>query len=101
MADHDPLTPEQRALRARLAAYAMHARNDAKETTAPARAAFDERFYREVDPDNVLSAEERERRANAARRAYFTRLAFESSRKRRQRRQRRERQQPPRRRRDA
>ena len=86
MADPNPLTPEQRSLRARLAAYSMHAHNDSKETTRSARAAFDERFYREVDPDNALPIEERERRANYARRAYFTKLSFESSRLRRQRR---------------
>ena len=41
------------------------------------------RFEREVDPDGVLTAGERARRAEAARRAYFTRLAFQSSRARR------------------
>jgi hypothetical protein len=86
MADPDPLTPQQRSLRARLAAYSMHAQHDSKETTRSARAAFDERFYREVDPDNLLPIEERERRADYARRAHFTKLSFESSRLRRQRR---------------
>ncbi len=57
MADRDRLTPEQRLLRARLAAYSMHARHDPKETTRRARARFEERFYHEVDPDNVLPAE--------------------------------------------
>lgn len=90
MAKPEGQTPEQRALRARLAAYSMHARHDPKETTRQARAAFEDRFLRQVDPDNTLPAAERERRASAARRAYFTRLALESSRRRRDRRQRRE-----------
>jgi hypothetical protein len=39
-----------------------------------------ERFERQVDPDGVLSAQERARRAGAAMRAYFTALALRSSR---------------------
>lgn len=77
------LTPEQRVLRSRLAAYQLHATHDPKETTKKAREAFAARFEREVDPDGVLSPEERARRADAARRAYFTRLALRSSRARR------------------
>lgn len=77
------LTPEQRALRSRLAAYQLHATHDPKETTKKAREAYAARFEREVDPDGVLSPEERARRADAARRAYFTRLALRSSRARR------------------
>lgn len=77
------LTPEQRVLRSRLAAYQLHATHDPKETTKKAREAFAGRFEREVDPDGVLSPEERARRADAARRAYFTRLALRSSRARR------------------
>jgi hypothetical protein len=83
------LTPEQRALRARLGAYAMHARHDAKETTAAGRSAFMARFEREVDPDGTLPEDERTRRAIAARRAYFTKLALASSRARRARESRR------------
>lgn len=76
-------TPEQRVVRARIGAYAMHARNDPRETTRAGRAAFLARFEREGDPDGVLSEEERLRRAVAARRAYFARLALASSRARR------------------
>ena len=57
----------------------MHARNDVRVTSAPGRAAFLARFEREVDPDGVLPAAERERRAQAARNAYFARLAMRSS----------------------
>src|SRR5437764_15183455 len=77
------LTAEQRVLRARLAAYHLHATHDPKETTRKAREVFLGRFEREVDPDGVLTPCERARRAEAARRAYFTRLAFQSSRARR------------------
>jgi hypothetical protein len=55
----------------------MHAQHDARETTAAARAAFLARFEAEVDPHGTLTPEERRRRAEHARIAYFTRLAFE------------------------
>lgn len=80
MSGKPPLTPEQRVLRARLAALSLHAKVDSREHTAPARAAFLSRFDREVDPDNVLPAGERHRRALCAKRAYFTRLALASAR---------------------
>jgi hypothetical protein len=71
-----PTTPAERSLRARLAAYAMHARHDARQTTVNGRAAFLARFEREVDPDRRLDPAERRRRAEQARRAYFTRLSL-------------------------
>jgi hypothetical protein len=70
------LSPAERSLRARLAAHSMHARHDARQTTAAARAAFLARFEAEVDPDGILSPEERRRRADHARSAYFARLAL-------------------------
>ena len=73
------LTPEQRMLRARLAARTMHSRHDPRETTAVGRAAFMRRFEREVDPDGVLSPAERQRRAGQALRAHMSRLALASS----------------------
>jgi hypothetical protein len=81
----DVLTPAERSLRGRMGAYVVHARYDPRQTTAPARAAFLRRFLDEVDPDRVLPEPERLRRAAAARKAYFTRLAFLASRRRRQR----------------
>jgi hypothetical protein len=76
-----PLTPAERTLRARLAAHLKWARcADPTAATAPARAAFDARFQREVDPDGVLPIGERRRRAEQARKAYFTRLAYTSAR---------------------
>lgn len=73
------LTPQQASLSARLAAHSLHARVEGRAHTAPARAAFLNRFEREVDPDGVLPVEERERRAEHARKAYFSRLALASS----------------------
>jgi len=64
----------------------MHAKHDARKTTANARAAFLARFEAEVDPDGTLSPEERRRRAEHARSAYFTRLALAAVKARRQRR---------------
>lgn len=70
-------------MRARAAAYALHARTDPRATTQAARRAFLVRFEREVDPDGVLAESERRRRAEAARKAYFTALALKSSQARR------------------
>ena len=79
------MSPTERSLRARLAAYAMHARHDARETSAPGRAAFLARFEAEVDPEGCLDPAERRRRADHARRAYFARLAVASVQARRKR----------------
>src|SRR4029450_460083 len=66
----------ERSLRARLAAYALHAQHDPRETTANGRAVFLARFDREVDPEALLEPDERRRRAEQARRAYFARLSL-------------------------
>ena len=79
----ESLTPSERVMRARMAAYMLHARYDPRETTKPARRAFNQRFLDQVDPDHRLPDRERHRRAESARRAYFTRLAYLSARKRR------------------
>ena len=63
MHDRGGLTPAQRSLRSRLAAYSLHAKHDPRETTQAARAAFLTRFEREVDPDGSLPPAERARRA--------------------------------------
>jgi hypothetical protein len=77
------MTPAERSLRSRMAAYRLHASHDPKDTTRAARAAFLSRFEREVDPDATLTPTERSRRAEAARKAYFTKLAIQSARARR------------------
>ncbi len=80
---NEPASPAERSLRARLAAHALHAQRDAYETTAKGRATFLARFEREVDPDGVLEPEERHRRAEQARRAYFARLSLAAAKVRR------------------
>ena len=72
------LSPAERSLRARLAAYAMHAQHDSRHTSTPGRTAFLARFEADVDPDGRLDPEERRRRAEHARSAYFARLALAS-----------------------
>lgn len=68
-----------RRLRARAAAFAMHAQHDSRETSRRGREAFIARFEREVDPQRALSPAERARRAESAKRAHFTRLALRSA----------------------
>jgi hypothetical protein len=70
-------------MRARIAAFALHAQRDPRETTRAGREAFIARFDREVDPEGTLPEAERRRRAEAAKRAYFTALALRSARRRR------------------
>lgn len=75
------LSPEQRSQRARIAAHTRWSKTlDATEATRPAREEFDRRFYDEVDPKRELDPATRERLANSARKAYFTRLAYKSAR---------------------
>lgn len=76
-----PLTPEQRTLRARLAAHRSWANtSDRRARTEKASKAFLERFEREVDPDGTLPPEVRHQRAESARKAYFAALAYRSAR---------------------
>ena len=78
-----PMTAD-RSLIARLAAHESWARTaDPSARTEPARRALLDRFERQVDPDGVLSPEERVRRAGHARKAYFARLALRSAQARR------------------
>lgn len=85
----DAMSPEERSERARIAAHRLHATHDSRTITANARAAFLDRFAREVDPDGTLSPEERDRRAAHARKAYFRALALRSAQTRRQKAQKR------------
>jgi hypothetical protein len=82
----EPMSPEERSLQARVAAHVLHSRRDSRETTAAARAAFDDQFTRDVDPDGVLDPVERERRKRHAKAAYYARLALASARERRRKR---------------
>lgn len=78
------LTPSERSLRARLAAHTLHAKVDSRAHTAPGRQAFLARFDKEVNPTGNLSQEERARRAEQAKKAYFVGLALRSAIARRQ-----------------
>lgn len=82
----DEAETARRALAGRIGALKSWAATaDPSTRTAPARQAFAERFYDEVDPNRDLPEEERERRAAFARRAYFAELAYKSAQARRER----------------
>lgn len=75
-------TPELSQLRAaagRIGGLVTASRHDVREQTKPAGKAFRARFEREVDPDGLLPAAERARRAQAALRAHMQRLAMRSA----------------------
>jgi hypothetical protein len=78
-------TPTERSLWARAAAYRLHSLYDSRVLTANARAAFRDRFVRQVDPDRILPEAERQRRAECARKGYYSALAAKSARARRRR----------------
>ena len=74
------LTPEQRAQRARLAAYTRWSREDGHANGRRAQAGLRAKFRRQVEtefPD--LPAAELDRRAECAYRCHMARLAFASS----------------------
>lgn len=66
-------------LRARLGGLTLAATRDPREYTAAARRQFRANFVDEVDPNRSLSEVERERRADAARRLFFARIALKSA----------------------
>jgi hypothetical protein len=72
-------------LKGRKGAFVLHATHDPRETTRAARDAFNARFAELVDPDGVLDPTERARRAQYARKAYYTDLALKSAKARRKR----------------
>jgi hypothetical protein len=74
------LTPEQRSIRARIAALSRWAAEDSKASAERGQKGLRDKFRREIAatfPD--LPAAELERRAEAAYRAHMSRLAFASS----------------------
>lgn len=73
------VTADERRARARIAAFSLHAKYDSRDVTRAARAAFLARFESEVDPLSTLPVAERQRRAEAAKKAYFLRLARKSA----------------------
>jgi hypothetical protein len=64
------------SLRGRQGIQTRLAREDWAEMTLAARTAARARFRAQVDPENRLSATERERRANAAQRAHMAKLTM-------------------------
>jgi len=69
--------PVERYLSASIAAHTRWAMEpDRAAATIPARDAFAARFENEVDPNRTLTPVERARRAESARKAYFTRLGL-------------------------
>ena len=81
---NEQLTPELRALRSRIGAHAKWAKEpDRSAATARARKAQLDRFDKQVDPDGVLTPQERAKRAESARKEYYTRLAYLSAQARR------------------
>ncbi|MCX2934718.1 hypothetical protein ORI20_31080 [Mycobacterium sp. CVI_P3] len=73
-------SPSQRSMRGRLGAYESWAKTeDRSARTWPARKAALDRFEREVDPDGVLTPQERARRAEWARKAHMQRMAMKSA----------------------
>lgn len=79
----EPLRPEERVLRARLAAHTRWSQQDPHEGTQKARDAFLQSFVDKVDPDRLLPEAERRRRVESLRRAHFTKMALASARSRR------------------
>lgn len=79
-----PLSESERSIRGSIAVNTSWANtSDRSARTAPARRAFDERFKRQVDPNNELPEAERNRRAESAKRAYYGKLALASAKARR------------------
>ena len=68
-----------RSQRARVAALKRWAFTDGGSGTAPARAAFDARFERLVDPEGVLDPRVRAERVKRARKAHFLEMAMRSA----------------------
>ena len=71
-------TATARTLAGRIGGLSLAAQRDPREYTAPARKAFLASFLDQVDPDRSLPEQERLRRAAAARKLHFTRLALKS-----------------------
>ena len=80
------LTASEKSLRGQIGAYTSWSRTeDRSARTAPARKAALQKFEQQVDPNGELSPDERARRAQYARKAYFKQLALKSAQARRRR----------------
>ena len=83
------LTPQERSIRARIGAHSLHSQHDTRVISAPGRKAagdkLNARLLLEIDPEDLLSEDERALRLEHARRAHFSKLALKGSISRRQR----------------
>lgn len=83
-----PLDPTERALAAKLGAHKSWSQTrDPAARTAAARAAKFQRFEHQVDPEGVLPAEERHRRAKHAEQAFMTQMSLAAAKARRRKRE--------------
>lgn len=73
------LSPERAAQLGRIGGLTTASRTDSFQRTQPARDKFLSKFLDEVDPERTLPEAERNRRAEAARKAHFHRLALKSA----------------------
>ena len=71
--------PKDMALRGRVGGLVRASRYGAEELTGKARRAFRDSFLDRVDPQHLLPPDERERRADALRRAHYATLARKSA----------------------
>lgn len=79
-----PLSPAERAARARIAAHTRWAKEpDRVAATAPGRRAAFEKLLDEVDPERQLPEAERLKRAKNAQQAHLERIRLAASRNRR------------------
>lgn len=78
MAASDNLTPGQRQTRSRRASDTSSWANteDRTQRTAPGRAGMLRKFEDQVDPERTLTPEERAKRGEAAREAFYTRFSM-------------------------
>lgn len=73
------MTPEQRVLRGRMGGLTAWSRHGADELLGKAWQANATRWENEVDPERLLPADERHKRAERAKRAHMTKLALLSA----------------------
>lgn len=74
------MTPEQRRMRATIAAHTRWANTtDRAAAMEPARRGLADKFEREADPNGVLSPTERAKRADSLRKAFYARMSLKSS----------------------
>lgn len=72
-------SPEERTLVAKIAAAERWGRTaDRQQATAPARSGLRAKFEREVDPDGLLTPDERARRADSLMRAHMLRMSLKA-----------------------